>query len=397
MQESGATQRTQISAGTQARGQDIQRQTTLDVQAAQAESDDKRIAEVERGRREDRQFTEAMQKTSQVFQAKQAELHKEHQVAMVKGDRTYAETVREKQNALRRFEIEKQTAAQERSTNALLSIVKGSLQRESSREKAITVLNQEADKFDKDKDVYDRTVSRVVEKVSTDRRLDLPIKGEFVMKGKRVTPSMGFGAGYAQIPTLKPGTTADPMGILQDQLDSNQANVSVEQLVPEKINELEDSIQNGTTAAEDIRSALGVLEGMKDVLEQKRKDNPLSKDETAYDFWNDSYQTVLNMRDSVEGLANSQKKISNNEKETVGSRVQYALGVIRDSSLGGRAARLRELAGGNYAEVLEEMTKPLQIPSLWTVEPEMSDYEREIREEENAMLMRLYPDLGGIE
>jgi len=397
MKEAGATERAGIASSTQLKSQQMQGQQQIQAQAAQSAADDKRAAEAERGRREDMKFTEAMQESNQVFTAKQAELAKEHGMAMVKGDRAYAEKVRDKQEALRRFEIEKQTAAQERSTNAILSVIKGGMQRESSKEKALTVLSQEAEKFDKDKEVYERTKTRVTEKASSDRRLTYPIGGKFEMKGTRVSPQMGFGAGYAQIPTLQPGTAADTMGVLQDQLNKNQVKISVEDLAPENSNKLEDSILNGTISAEEIRSTLGVLEGMKDVLKQRRKDNPLKTDEAAYDFWNNSYQTVIDMRNAVEGLTKSQKKIEGQEKETVGSRVQYALGVIRDTSLGGRAARLRELTQGDFGAVFDEMTKAIEVPSLWTIDPEMTPYEQEIRQEENAMMSRLYPDLGGVE
>jgi len=395
MKEAGATERAGIASSTQLKSQQMQGQQQIQAQAAQSAADDKRAAEAERGRREDMKFTEAMQESNQVFTAKQAELAKEHGMAMVKGDRAYAEKVRDKQEALRRFEIEKQTAAQERSTNAILSVLKGGMQRESSKEKALTVLSQEAEKFDKDKEVYERTKTRVTEKASSDRRLDLPIKGEYTVKAVR---PMGIGG----IPQAGPrelvsGTQADPMGVLQDQLNNYQVKISVEDLAPENINKLEDSILNGTISAEEIRSTLGVLEGMKDVLKQRRKDNPLKTDEAAYDFWNNSYQTVIDMRNAVEGLAKSQKKIEGQEKETVGSRVQYALGVIRDTSLGGRAARLRELTQGDFGAVFDEMTKAIEVPSLWTIDPEMTPYEQEIRQEENAMMSRLYPDLGGVE
>ena len=396
MKEKGATERAGIASSTQLQTAGIQQETSLKMQAAQSASDDRRAAEAERGRREDMKFTETMQQSTRTFQAKQAELSKEHQLAMVKGDRDFAEKIRAKQESLRRFAIEKQTAAQERSTNAILSVVKGSLNRESAKEKALTVLSQEADKFDKDKTIYERTKTRVIENVGTDRRLDLPIVGKFTLgkaRGFAILPGVAPPVGKELIP----GTQADPMGVLQDQFDKNKAGVSVEQLAPENIHLIEDALQNGTLSAEEIRSTLGVLEGMKDVLEQKRKANPLSAGEDAYDFWNGSYQSIIDMRDAVEGLADSPKKVTDNEQETVGSRVQYALGVIRDNSLGGRASRLRELSSGNFEAVFEDMTKQLQIPSLWDINPEMTDYEREIREDENAMLMRLYPNLGGAE
>ena len=411
MQEAGATGRAQLASTTQIQTQETRGAQQRTAQAAQLEADDRRAAEAERGRRDDMKFTDAMQKSNQVFQAKQAELTREHKVALVSGDRDYLGKLEDKRNTLRRFEIEKQTVAQERTTNALLSIVKGGLQREAGRERAVTVLNQEADQFDKDKDIYERTKTRVVEGAGSDKRLDYHIADILTeqLEARKKKGLLGIATrgplgvisagvdiykSYKEVRELE--GVANPVGVTQGQLDK-YVKVSVEDLAPENIHKLEEGIQNGTVPAEDVRSILGVLEGMEDVLSQKRKDNPLDKGESTYDFWNNSYQFNLSMRDAVESLANSQKKIKDNEAETVGSRVQYALGVIRNNSLGVRAARLRELSGGNFETVFEEITKPLQVPSLWTIEPEMGDYEREIREEENAMLMRLYPELGGIE
>ncbi len=104
------------------------------------------------------------------------------------------------------------------------------------------------------------------------------------------------------------------------------------------------------------------------------------------------------MRDDLEGLAKStDKKIVGSETETVGSRVQYALGTVYDSSLGGRAARMRELAGGNFTAVFEEMTKSMPVPKLYDISPEMNKYDVEYRTWFNNYLGSRYPELQGVE
>ena len=411
MQERGANERAQLASETQLKGQEMAGEQALQGQAARTEADDKRAAEAERARRDDQKFATATQEASQVFQGKQAELAREHSIAMVKGDRAYAEKIMDKEEALRRFDIEKQMVAQERSTNAILSVIKGSINRESTQEKAITTLTAEAERFDHDKDVYERTRTRVMESAGTDKRLDYPVgatirkqledRKKAALRGigtKGVFGAIGAARGayqsFKEVRALK--GVAAPMAVLQDELNKHQSKVSVEQLGPQNINLLEDDIQNGTISAENIRSTLSVLGGMKEVLDQKRKG--ISKDDEAtYDFWNESFHSVILMYNSVEGLINSKKKIAGSDTETVGSRAQYALGVIRNTSLGGRASRLKELMGGDFNAVFEEMTKSLQVPSLWPIDPNMPPYEQEIRQEENDMLTRIYPELGGVE
>ena len=383
MQESGATQRAGIQAGTQRAGM-----------AAQAESDDKRAAEDERARRDDRKFSATMQEASREFQAKQAELDRDQQNAIIAGDRKAKNEIEKRREALRRFNIELSMDASERNTNAMLSIIKGSLQRETSMEKAKTVLEEEATRFDKDKDVYTKTRERVVEAVEFDKRMDLPIRGEVLTKAIPAGPAMGFTAGFTRTPIgIKPGTQADPMGVLQDQITKYGGNISVEELAPGNINKVEDQIQKGDIKTEDVNKTLGALEGMLDAVSIKRE--AVAKDSDAFDFWQDSHLTISQMRDGLEGLANSKKKIAGSETETVGARVQYALGTIQDSSLGGRAARMRDLVGGNFEAVFEEMTKSVQVPKLYDISPEMNKYDIEYRTWFNNYLGSRYPEIGG--
>ena len=395
--ETGATMRTGMQAGMQAA-------TQRRAQAAQLASEDKRAAERERGRREDRKFAVTMQEASQEFQAKQAELNREQQKAIISGDRKYKDEIEKRRESLRRFNIELNMDAAERNSNAMLSIIKGALKKETSTEKAKTVLEEEATRFDKDKDVYNKTKERVTEAVDSDKRMDLPIlesikeqipskwditKG-VLMKG----PIFGSLAAIRQARSLgkkaKEGL-ADPMGVLQDQIGKYGGSISVEELAPENINKIEDQIQKGDIKTEDINKTLGVLEGMLEAVKTRR--TAVDKDSNEFDFWQDTFLTMSQMQDSLEGLANSKKKIAGSETETVGARVQYALGTVQDSSLGGRAARMRDLVGGNFEAVFEEMTKSVQVPKLYDISADMNEYDVEYRTWFNDYLKSRYPEL----
>lgn len=409
MQEKGATERTAMSERGAGERAALQAQTQRAGMAAQAESEDKRAAEDERARREDRKFATTMAEASRDFQAKQAELDREQQKAIIAGDRKYKDKIEKRREALRRFNIELSMDAAERNTNAMLSIIKGSLKRETSMEKAKTVLEEEATQFDKDKDVYNKTRERVAGAIEGDKRMDLPVgesawglyKREMAPKGvgEILSPiSTGLRGIYRAGKAIKEeriGDTADPMGVLQDQISKYGGNISVEEMAPGNISKIEDQIQKGDIKTEDINKTLGVIEGMLEAVKARR--TAVDKDSKEFDFWQDTHLDISQMRDSLEGLVNSKKKIAGSETETVGARVQYALGTVHGSSLGGRAARMRDLVGGNFEAVFEEMTKPVQVPKLYDITADMNEYDVEYRTWFNNYLSSRYPELGGTE
>ena len=406
MQEAGATTRTGMAERGATERAGIQAQTQRAGMAAQAESDDKRAAEDERARREDRKFAQTMSEAGRDFQAKQAELDREQQKAIISGDRKYKDKIEKRREALHRFNIELNMDASERNSNAMLSIIKGSLKRETSMEKAKTILEEEATRFDKDKDVYNKTRERVTEAVEADKRMDLPIgksiweisKREMKPKGFLISPLEPlkgvYRAGRA-IVKERLGETADPMGVLQDQIGKYGGNISVEEMAPENINKIEDQIQKGDIKTEDINKTLGALEGMIEAVKNRR--NSFDKESNEFDFWQDANLNMAQMRDDLEGLGNSKKKIVGSETQTVGALVQYALGTVNDSSLGGRAARMRDLMGGDFTAVFEEMTKSIQVPKLYDITADMNEYDVEYRTWMNNYLTSRYPELEGVE
>lgn len=385
MRERGATQRTAMQTGAQRA-----------MQAAQIASEDRRAAETERARREDREYARTQSQMAREFQAKQAELDREQQLAIQEKDFGRQREIEQRREALRRFNIEMSLDSQERNTNAMLSIIKGSLKRESSMEKAKTVLYEESEKFNRDKDVYQKVKARVVENADFDKRMDLPVRGEMETKAVPAGVPGGFSSGFMQVRTgkIKPGTQADPMGVLQDQINKSGGNISTEELSPEKIKMLEDQIQQDKIKSEDINRTLGAIEGMVDVLDKRRKS--FGKKTEEFDFWNKTYLTVTQMRDNLEGLSKSTKKIANSDTETVGARVQYALGTVYDSSLGGQVSKLRKMVGDDFNAVFDEMTKPIQVPKPYGITPEMNEYDIEYRNWFNNYLQSRHPEMGGV-
>ena len=203
---------------------------------------------------------------------------------------------------------------------------------------------------------------------------------------------MGFSSGFTRVGTgeVKPGTQADPMAVLQDQVNKYGGNISIEEMAPSNIHKIEVQIQEGKVKTEDINKTFGALEGMLEAVKKRRGSSV--KDSDEFDFWQDSYLNIVQMRDSLEGLANSKKKIAESETETVGARVQYAMGTVTNNSLGGRAGRLKELVGGEFTAVFEEMTKSLQIPKPYEISADMNKYDIEYRTWYNNYLGSRYPE-----
>ena len=165
-------------------------------------------------------------------------------------------------------------------------------------------------------------------------------------------------------------------------------------MAPSNIHKIEAQIQEGKVKTEDINKTFGALEGMLEAVQKRRSSAP--KDSEDYDFWQDSYLNIAQMRDSLEGLTNSKKKITDSGTETVGARVKYAMGTVTDNSLGGRANRLKELVGGDFGAVFEEMTKSIQVPKLYEITDDMNEYDAEYRTWYNNYLNSRYPEIRGV-
>ena len=386
MQEAGAAQRQKSAQTASFLQQQQAQQFEAQQQAANLAAQDRRAAEAEAARRDDQKFAKTMAEADQKFQTGRDNLQRAHESAIRDKDWERAQLLRTQMEESNRFALEKTLAAQERQTNALLSMVKGSMQRESATEKAKTVLFQETENFERDKEVHQKIQERTAQKVALDKRMDLPTKGEFRAIPTRGTWELGMHYESEAIP----GTAADPMGIFQDQVTQNGSSVNVGHLAPSQIHNLEQQIVEGKVRPGDIRVARSVLDGMIPIVKKKMEE----AEKKDYDFWRGKYETLENMKDTLSGLSSSKRQTKTREMETVGSRVSYALGPIDQTSLGGRVSRLKELVGDDYGNIFNEMTKAIEVPKLWGITADMSDFAKKLRTDENAMLSRLYPELG---
>jgi len=405
IQEAGATARTKMAerGATERTAMQIQAQQAM--QAAELAAQDRRAAEAEIARREDQKFATTMKEIDQAFTSEQSKIFREYQDAVQAREWDRADKIAEQVEEARRFDFELELDSNERTTNAIISMTKFGLERESNREKAITALMEKENEYERDKEIFDVTKQRTIDGFDTDKRMDrltleaakkrLPtrweilkqsIKGAAIRKGpqelvekvRKLTEEIAQGF-------------PDPLGVMQSQIDRTGASISVEELHPSMLTSLEQRIAENKIQAQDIRNVAAVIEGTLEVLNKKIR----SAEEKDIGFWKDEKAYVLEMQNSLENLRKSERKVIGSDIETVGMRARTAFGV-KGTSLGGRVSAVRNILGTtDYSQVLNEFTKPLSVPSLKPIMPKMTPYERKIREDYNAILLRHYPNLGG--
>lgn len=406
VRESGETQRAKMRETGANQRTAAQIQAQKQMQAAELEAQDRRAAEAEQARREDREFAMTMQEATQAFQSDQSRIQREYEDAVRNKEWDRADEIIEQAEAARRFDYELELDDRQRTANALLSMKKMGFKREAAKEKAITTLVQQEEQFARDKEMYDTLVENTTESFNLDKRMDLPVSRE----------KPGFGAHIgALVETMKhplrggsigeelggkvaaaKEATANPLAVLQDQLSKAGTDISVEELHPERINMLENRIAEGQITAQEIRNTMGVLNGALPAIDKKLES---AEGDTEEEFWRDTKSRIINMRNSIESLRRSDRKLLGEKiggesgNETVGVRVRSALSL--DTSLGGMVSTLKKTMGTtDWDSVLDEMTKPLLVPSLKPITPDMTTYEKRLRQQYNAIILRKYPELG---
>ena len=384
MQEKGATERAGITASAQLGAQKMRSDTAIQTQAAQSEADDRRAAEAERGSREDNEYKEAMLKVKMDFDAAEAQLQREYDTAAMEEKWERLDELDKRQDAREVVNNAIKYTQAERSTNAVLSMIEMGINKEAAGEKAQTTIQEETKEFEQNKIVYRKTKENVTASAEGDDRLNLPIKGEFRLRGKLVTPRMGFGAGYAQIPVLKPGTAADPMGVLQTQISNEVQNpaISVEALGNPL--EIANAIKAGKITAVDIVETIGTLQSVRDVYKIRRDKFKGGTEE--YKFWNQAYQQTNKFRRDLEKLGDNTDRLEGSETRTVGSEIEGALKFVYDRSFGGQAAILKETYGQDTKAIFNDMRKAMDVKSYFNIPDNATPYEKEMWEAANRSL-----------
>lgn len=407
MQEKGAARRTtQQETGAAIRsGMQTGAQAVLERrrQAAEMEMADKRAAEAEIARREDREFTETMAKINREFQAKESELDRAMQKAQFEQNREDKKEIAERQLAWDKFNAMLGEKAQIRDTNVIVSLIKGVKKSAANDEKVKTTMLEQADKFDQDKGKYDQARENVKTNIENDKRMDGVVprsvwehyKEKTEAKGMWISPLEPFKTAYEAGKAARE-ETANPMGVLQDQITRQDGKISVEDLTSRNIHKVEEQIINGDIKTEDINATLGALDAMlESVADRKKSVDSKSKE---YDFWGDTHIEISQLKRNLIKLEHStDKKIKGSETETVGKRVSYALRTIRNSSPGNRVSRARAAGGDKGVDVfLESMAAAIEPYEPIEITEDMDKYLIEPIQWYNEQIFPLYEKQVGI-
>ena len=373
MQEQGATARTTMQEQGASGRTAMQSQGQLQMQAAQSAQEDKRAAEAERGRRDDREFADRQNKAQQLFEAEQSRLHMQHEDKLNKGMLDEAEKIRQQSRELALIDIEIERDAADRTANVNLSIAKMMIKGDTERERIFTTLADSEKKDIEDQGSHAKVIDDTTRRISLDKRMDLPA----------IEPRPAFRGASAGMTFALPEqkNLADPMGIMQDQLAKYNPGLEVDNLSPSKIHKLEQQIMEGKIASEDIRSTLGVITAMKNTLEGKI--NSAGKEEV--DFWREKLERLYDMEDAVTSLKNSKRQIKDSKMLTVGTSVRTALGAVYPGmSMGSKVSELKK-GGMDFSGILNEMTKGREPYTPLALSPDMSPFATEMRTKINSI------------
>ena len=386
MQEQGAMDRTamQISAeNTQ--------------QAARLEADDRRAAEAEVGRREDKKFRKLMEEERQGFEVELSKINEEFAMARESRD------IGREDEAIKRAEAaqavqDRIDAATARQTNKVtVAMARMGLNNETAKQKLQTTIAEGAEETEKRIKNYEQARDDVSKAALVDKRMDIPLKGPkmrevgfnekaLLLLNLKRTPNK---------PLLEPGTTPDPMGILQTQLRGSGSSVEVADLNPDNPHALIQKITSGELKMMDIQAAASSLEGMILALETKG-DGATTKAET--EFWHKQLNDMKRKRLGLNSLMQDKTKVGQEGVEIVGSIVRDALSPGSKTTIGSQIALSKEAYEDFNAATerhLTEMEKAMDIPGLIPTFEDDDEYITAIVNRRNQARQSAFPDEGG--
>ena len=255
MQQSGATQRTAMQERGAGERASLQAQTQREGVAAQAESDDKRAAEAEIGRREDLEYRKTNDNANRVLRKGIADQDITFRKAEMAQDLTSAEQAINLQLDLATIETAHRIREGEATRNMLTSMAKMGKEREEKKQKLITLATNAKNKTDQGKNLHSLLVTNVGKRLQDDPQM-------------RLDPTEKIGT-EKKLQDLK---RVNPLEAVQKQITMEQSKIVIEDLLPENIHKLEKQMSEGDVTHMDIRSTWGVIEGSISIFDDRVTD-----------------------------------------------------------------------------------------------------------------------------
>ena len=342
MQETGATERAGIQAGTQRA-----------AMAARAESEDKRAAEDEIARREDRVYQKVNADANRKLQKAIADQNIELRRAEMAQDLEAAERATDLQLDLATINIAHKMREGKATRNMMQSMFKTFKGQEEIKQKKVTAYINAKNETDQVKNIHSRTVTEVGNRLRDDprMRLDLPEKRVSLEKLEE-----------------ERGKTFEA---IQDQIMLMQSKAELEDFLPENKHKIVKQLSEETLTMMDIRTAWSVIEGALPVLDERIKEAEDEENELTAGFYRKRRLRLNNIKVNIQGFLDDHTSITNQQNITVGSVMMDALGPILNLNMGAEINELIEsgMDINNIPDILSGSTEPyppFDVPGLKT-------------------------------
>ena len=344
MKEAGAGSRT----ATQERGASeraaMGNQAQLRAQAAQAESDDKRAAEAERGRREDREFAKVEAQVSREFEVKREESRRLFEEKLIAGNRKEIREARQMMLDVQEQQLIDILESEENSTNAIASLIKGMDKQELAKEKFTSLSAEEEGKADQIEGAHNISIEGVT------RKFLAKDKSYFLAGFENFSSDMAKSVGSGQMMAALQESNPKPEEFQFDNLFSNNLHL------------VKDKLKEGKLVPEDMRSVLGSLDGVTAGLKQNLKD---ATDPDEIKFLDAQDNMLFDMRNNLLSLLQSKDSIPDSQGQTIGSKMRDAFGPVLGFSQGQRIKQrkaLRAEAGvGDPFDLLDDYAQSRDV------------------------------------
>lgn len=327
MQEAGATSRAgQAERGATARaGMQIQAQQQM--QAAELEANDRRAAEAEKARREDRSFQETQSEMSRQLEREIANNRLEWDKARHREEIDQMEEADKRADDMELIRLAMQLGAAEQSQNVTLKSIKAIGRAMEGTEKVKSYYMEQGRNTENLRNVYDATKRNVVDRIESDARISFS-------PGKQTTPAADLQATY------------------QDALSAEGGNITIEDLKSPGMTKLKTKAMEGKLHPEDFRIMWAATDGMMEVLQDKIDAAPTDVEGR---YWKHARSEIGNYKRLVKQFANDETSIETGTKRTFGLLVREGLGSLEGFSPGSLYTKFKE-EGGSWDDFYKEMT-----------------------------------------
>jgi hypothetical protein len=361
MREQGATSRQKMAGKQGMEQQQLAGQQAMQRTAAEQAAEDKRMAAQIAGAREDRKHRETMENIRQSFEKEQAKLKRLEDLADQAHDDAGKEKVWKRQQALAALNNTLILQQQREMNKAMLSSLKLGKMKRTAHERTVTSLATKAEEDERTKKAYDDRVEGVRASASNDARfvydplvVEEPTKWDWIKVATGIRQPV---EGKAEVSLPKSNISGVALGIAKD----GGMGMSATSLLSGTVDDIRESIVKGNINFQDVRVAIGTLDGLKKAAEEKRA---AAKEEKEKKYWKEQADRFSAQRNNISQLVGDPKQAPGSQYETVGKVVLMGIAPIEGLSTGAEINIMRkeyEPVENAVNRWMEDLSKPIDV------------------------------------